>query len=215
MKPRILLAVNTKKEYYIEAVAACGGIPEARYCPEPDLSYDGLILCGGNDIQPSYYGEGEAGALNFDVARDEAEVRLAKAYLAAGKPILGVCRGHQLLNVMLGGSLHQHIAEAAAHTPTPDNSRVHPARAVEGSLLYRLYGEEFVVSSSHHQAVKTLGEGFFATAFAGNVIEGIEHKTRPLLGVQFHPEWMCGSTWRKNTADGALLFAHFLSLCRK
>ena len=86
IKPKILLSANLKKEDYIDAVNSCGGIAVAEYCPEASADgYDGLILCGGNDINPAYYNEEINGAVNIDNERDEAEFSLLKAFIDAKK----------------------------------------------------------------------------------------------------------------------------------
>ena len=103
MKLRLLLAANQKKELYANAVEACGAIADVKYAPDDNVDYDGLILCGGNDINPSYYNEEINGSVNIDDTRDKAEFVLLNKFLKTGKPILGICRGFQLMNVAFGG----------------------------------------------------------------------------------------------------------------
>lgn len=215
-KMRILLSGNTKLQYYTDAVTAAGAVATAMYLPEVDTSYDGLILCGGNDVDPKYYGEPVDGSVNIDLPRDEAEFALLDAYVKAGKPVLGICRGHQLINIYFGGSLYQDIPEADLHTCRLDYYCTHSVTAVKGSLLEKLYGTEFTVNSSHHQALKELGEGLIGTAFwKGRYNEAFEHASLPILGVQWHPERMCCSQKREDTVDGLKIFEAFLDLCRK
>lgn len=215
-KPRILLSVNTKKEYYVDAVNAAGGIAVAEYCPAVRAEgFDGLILCGGNDIDPAYYGEEMGGAVDIDHARDKAEFALFEAFMKAGKPIFGICRGEQLLNVAFGGSLYQHIANAELHTDGKSTDVSHLVRAEKGSICARLYGDEFAVNSAHHQAVKVLGKGLCLGMTADGVVEGFEHETLPVIGVQWHPERMCCSAARPDTVDGGKIFSYFIDLCRK
>ncbi len=217
MKPKILLSANRNKEYYIDAVTCAGGEAHAVYCPSVTAEYDGLIICGGNDIAPKYYGEEMNGAVNIDEARDTAEFELARAFIDAGKPVLGICRGSQLLNILFGGSLYQNLENAEEHKPLDDkgNYRVHEVKAVAGSVLSELWGESFSVNSAHHQAVKKLGDGLTATAFSGDVVEGFEHESLPVIGVQFHPEKMCCSERRADTVDGIKIFEHFIKLIEK
>ena len=215
-KMRILLSGNTKLPYYIDAVTAAGAVAVAGYLPEVDTSYDGLILCGGNDVDPKYYGEPVDGSVNIDLPRDETEFALLDAYVKAGKPVLGICRGHQLINIYFGGSLYQDIPEADLHTCRLDYYCTHSVTTVKGSLLEKLYGTEFTVNSSHHQALKELGEGLVGTAFwNGQYHEAFEHASLPIIGVQWHPERMCCSQKREDTVDGLKIFKAFLDLCGK
>ena len=119
-KIKLLLSGNTNLQYYLDAVREAGAEPFAKYLPEIDTGYDGLILCGGNDIDPSYYNEAPNGATNIDKARDEVEFSLLKAYIDAGKPVLGICRGCQLINVFFGGTLFQDLPDAHLHTNKTD-----------------------------------------------------------------------------------------------
>ena len=217
MRPKILLSVREGNQtFYVDAVTGAGGIPTARYCPEADLSYDGLILCGGSDVHPQFYREETDGARGIDLARDEAELRLADTFVRAGKPVLGICRGCQVLNVYFGGSLIQDIPGGwDVHHKEVD--KVHPVTAVEGSLLHRLYGGRFAVNSMHHQAVKELGKGLRITMRSEvvPVVECVEHETLPVIGVQWHPERMCFQKRREDTVDGAVLFRCFIRLCEE
>ena len=202
---------------YCSAVERLGGIAVASYAPQPDLSCDGLLLCGGGDIDPARYGQANQGSQPPDPVRDQAELELFHAFLQAGKPIFGICRGMQLINVALGGTLVQDLPPLVR--PFHGGSEadcVHPIRAAEGSLLHRLYGCVFPVNSSHHQAVDHLGAGLIATAWGeAGFVEGLEHPSLPIFAVQFHPERMSFARRRADTVDGAPLFAHFFSLCGK
>lgn len=217
MQPKILLSVREGNQtFYVDAVNGTGGIPVAEYCPEVDLRYDGLILCGGSDVHPKFYNEEIDGAIGIDLARDEAELRLADVFIRAGKPVLGVCRGCQVLNVYFGGTLIQDIPGGwDVHHKEVD--KVHPVTAVAGSLLHKLYGSRFSVNSMHHQSVKTLGKGLKVTMTSETVpvVECIEHESLPVFGVQWHPERMCFQKRREDTVDGAAVFAYFVDLCRK
>ena len=215
-KMRILLSVRTNSQFYIEAIEGVGAEPIAKYLPELDTDYDGLILCGGNDIDPKYYGEEMAGAVSIDDKRDTAEFALLKAFIDTGKPILGICRGYQLINVFFGGSLYQHLPETDLHRSGTDFYSAHNVKAVEDSIIYGLYGSSFSVNSAHHQAVKVLGENLRATAYWNDkYIEAYEHTSLPIFGVQWHPERMCFGQARDDTVCGAKIFEHFISLCEK
>ncbi len=214
-KPKILLSALSRPHLYVDAVNACGGIAEVEHCAKFSDSFDGLILCGGNDIDPKYYGEEINGAKDFDPSRDSAEYELTKAFIAAGKPILGICRGLQMINVVLGGSLIQHIDCAEKHIPKNGVDSAHYVKTVEGSIFEKLYGKEFTVASAHHEAIKKLGDGLKVTLTAGDIIEGIEHESLPIFAVQFHPERMCLTQKRNDTDNGIKIFEHFIGMCTK
>ncbi len=217
MKPRILLAVNSKKENYINAVNYCGGIAVPQYCPQPSTEYDGLILCGGNDIDPKYYGEDVNGSVQIDAMRDSAEWALAKAFIEKKKPIMGICRGCQLLNVVFGGSLYQDIPNAGEHSSFSDYDLVHNVSVRRESFLYDMYGAKFAVNSFHHQAIKDVGTGLniIATTPDNQTIEGVSHRELPIFGLQWHPERMCFENKREDTVDGSLVFEFFVQLCKE
>ena len=206
---KILLLVNQKSENYINAVALLGA--EA-ILNEDITDCDGLILCGGNDIHPSYYNEDVNGSRDFDIERDKREFEIAKKFLDTGKPILGICRGHQLLNILLGGTLIQNLSNASDHTQRNEMDALHTVKANPRSALFNMYGDYFFVNSSHHQGVKDLGDGLIATAYAmDGTVEAIEHMSKPYIGVQFHPERMNTN----KTENGLEIFKYFIDLCKK
>ena len=129
---------------YCAAVRGAGGEPQAGCCPAPDLRCDGLVLCGGGDLESTLYGQENRGSHPPDRERDRAEMALFRAFYGAGRPILGICRGMQLINVALGGDLIQDLppAQRALHT-APDGDLVHTVRARPGRLLHNLYGPSF------------------------------------------------------------------------
>ncbi|HTA65378.1 MAG TPA: gamma-glutamyl-gamma-aminobutyrate hydrolase family protein [Xanthomonadaceae bacterium] len=164
---------------------------------------DGLILQGGADVDPRAYGEVATNTIGpIDVVRDRFELDLLRAFIAADKPVLGICRGMQLINVAFGGTLHHDLcADGAtenwhAHVDAYDR-HVHPLRIVAGSWLSTLYdgATESLVNSIHHQGVKRLGSGLTIEARADDhVVEAIRGDARGfVLGVQWHPEFHDGS----------------------
>ncbi len=214
---------------YPAALAACGALPLVipLNLPEDILRgiferLDGLCLPGGVDVDPAEYGEArhpELGAV--DAARDHTEILLARWALEANLPVLGICRGIQLLNVAAGGSLYQHIPaqlpaagrhnhrlqDSAWETPT------HEVRIEPHSHLAQVVGaEQLATNSFHHQSLKRLAPGFEPTAWAGDgVIEAIEHPQKPFaVAVQWHPEGM----FRSDTA-ARRIFEAFVAACRK
>lgn len=215
-KPRILLSGNKKMPNYVDAVVGCGGIADAKYLPEINTDYDGLILCGGNDTDPSYYGEQIDGAVNIDYERDKCEFALVKAFVDAKKPVLGICRGCQLINIFFGGTLYQHAETAHKHSSYASYDLIHPVNAISNSVAESLYGADFTVNSSHHQAIKNLGCGLKITMTSADdgVAEGIEHTSLPIIAVQWHPERMCFSNRREDTVDGKALFEYFINMCK-
>ena len=218
MEPGILISTGGgDAANYIAAVEAAGGRAEARYLPGPDLAYDGLLLAGGGDMDPALFGQADRGSREIDRARDRAELALLDAFLGAGKPVLAICRGHQVVNVWAGGDLIQDLDPALApFHGGGEEDRVHPVRAAEGSLLHRLYGPVFPVNSSHHQALGRLGRGLTVSARSeGGVAEAMEHENLPLISVQFHPERMTGEKARPDTVDGGAVFRAFLDMVRK
>ena len=129
---------------------------------------------------------------------------------------MGICRGHQLINVYFGGTLYQDLPEAVLHKKKNGDDNIHEVRAVSDSIPGRLYGKSFSTNSSHHQAVKKLGEGLRATAFWNEqYIEAVEHETLPVFGVQWHPERMCFKHERDDTVCGAGIFKYFIETCEK
>jgi putative glutamine amidotransferase len=163
---------------------------------------DGVFLTGGVDVDPSCYGEDRHERCDrTDPARDWTELNLIRWALADGKPLLGVCRGIQAINVACGGSLYQHVPDqyprGVKHDyfpAPPEYARdylAHRIRVASDSHLGRVLGaEEVVVNSMHHQGIKALAPGLTATAFAPDgLIEGVERPDRPFfIGVQWHPE---------------------------
>ena len=215
MTPEIQISLGPELvKNYPEAVEAFGGVASAAFCPEPEPDrFAGLILSGGGDVDPALYGEENISCFGVDRARDEAEWKLIEAYVRAGKPILGICRGHQVLNVYFGGSLIQHLPNAEAHVPTREGDAAHETRAAAGSFPAQLYGERFRVNSAHHQGIDRLAPELEAVQWAPDgVIEACRHCSLPIWSVQWHPERMCLSRARSDTVDGSRLFRSFLAL---
>ncbi len=216
MKPNIMLSTGGgNAANYLAAVEAAGGVGKARYLPAPDLSCDGLVLVGGDDMDPALFGQKNTHSRGIDRARDNAELALLDAFCGARKPVLAICRGHQVVNVWLGGGLIQDLGpKLVPFHQKEEGDQVHLVRTAEGSLLRRLYGPVFPVNSSHHQGLGQLGRGLAASAWSeAGVIEAVEHASLPLISVQFHPERMTGNLARSDTVDGGAIFRAFLKLC--
>jgi putative glutamine amidotransferase len=189
---------------YVKAVQRAGGIaivlpPDEAAVAEPDLlldRVDALMLAGGADIDPSSYGaEPHAETRGTWPERDRFELALARRALARDMPVLGICRGMQLLNVALGGTLVQHLPEAIGaetHRTVAGTFSEHHVRLDPESLACAAAGREsFVVWSHHHQGVDRLGEGWKVSGWSeeDDLPEAIELPTKPFaLGVIWHPE---------------------------
>lgn len=189
-------------EEYVHAVVRAGAVPFLLPSVTADFSeqwlehLDGLVLVGGGDLDPKHYrGAGHETVYNVDAARDSAELRLTRLVLEREIPTLAICRGMQLVNTVLGGTLHVHIPDAFGEglshrapprVPTPHDVFIHPR-----SRLTTLMGcQRASVASWHHQAIDRLGAGLRAVAWAeDSVIEAVELIDNPrLIAVQWHPE---------------------------
>lgn len=209
----IQIAGEAELKNYVDALAFCGarGMLSLRPDEEPECS--GLLIPGGGDLDPSLYRQKNGGSRDINRVLDRSQFALLERYRNAGKPVLGICRGHQLINVFFGGSLIQDLPSAESHRRKNGVDAVHPTAAEPGSFLAALYGPKFVTNSSHHQGIGTVGKGLTAVQYADDgVIEGIRHKTLPIFGVQWHPERMTGALHRPETADGSVLLRAFLDL---
>jgi putative glutamine amidotransferase len=190
---------------YIQAVERAGGMPillpvvSHEDCIRAQIEIcSGLLFTGGQDIHPKFYAS-EAHLCLGDVNSrvDEYQLKLIRNALESGKPILAICRGHQLLNVACGGTLLQDLSEAPnkcmEHFQNGSQYEVmHPVKTASGSILENLLGSEFWVNSYHHQAIRDVGSGLTIIAAASDgVIESLRMNDREfVLGVQWHPERM-------------------------
>ncbi|MDD5938460.1 MAG: gamma-glutamyl-gamma-aminobutyrate hydrolase family protein [Clostridiales bacterium] len=218
--PRILISGSREGcDNYINAVRAAGGEPFGSNLPPGDGSYEPLRRTRGDQMDPAYFNQPNTASHGIDLERDEVELALARLYLSLGKPILGICRGHQLLNVALGGDLRQDIGDPLHlfHTRGElPQDRVHPVHAAPGSFLEVLYGPVFPVNSSHHQVVERLGEGLRAAAWSeSGLVEALEHESLPVRTVQWHPERMSYGLRRPDTVDGAPIFQWLVAAAGK
>lgn len=218
MKPRILLSTsnNNKTQFYIESITECGGEAFGGYLPPVSTDFDALLLCGGSDVHPNRYGEEINGSRNIDIARDAIELELFERFMAQGKPIFGICRGYQVINIALGGALHQDIPEAEKHISIDGVMQMHRVVSDGKSFLSDIYGDEYPVNTSHHQAVSTLGRSLRSIAYSRDdgYCEAIIHESLPIFGVQWHPERMSFSMRREDTVDGRYIFEYFLNQCK-
>lgn len=200
---------------YSAALSACG----ARSYIGKDLRYTvdcaGLLLAGGGDINPAFYGERRTCSYNIDIRRDRDEMELIRLFMVTGRPILGICRGIQILNVALQGTILQNVKNTKLHRYSEKNGdQIHKIRSSEHSFLRELYGNEFSVNSAHHQAVGVLADALNVSALSeDHVIEAVENREKKLYAVQFHPERMAFAHRRSDTVDGRYIFDFFLGEC--
>lgn len=210
---------------YMEGITAVGGLPLMLPLTSGDEQLrqivrrvDGVLFPGGQDIDPARYHESvSAQCGELCRRRDEMECKLLRLCRVQRKPVLGICRGLQLFNAALGGTLYQHIPQqlpdALSHQMTPPYHRpVHPVSVEAGSLLFHLVGKtQLRVNSYHHQGVKQLSPLLTACAWSPDgLIEAAEDRSQPFfLGVQWHPEL----SW-KTDADSRALFYSFVQASR-
>jgi putative glutamine amidotransferase len=185
---------------YPRVIARAGGRPvllppDEHGVEESVAALDGLVLSGGNDLDPTLYGQAPH-PLTRGMApeRDRAELALLRVALAEGLPVLGICRGGQLIAVAAGGSLHQHLPELVGHQghqPEPGRYGRHPVRLDRASRTGAILGPLAEVASHHHQGIASVGTGLEAVAWAEDgTIEAVEATARGrfVVGVLWHPE---------------------------
>ncbi len=203
---------------YAQAVTDAGGVALLLPSPVTDLdsaadavldSVDGLLLAGGADVDPAAYAQPRLTATGpARPERDAWEISLAQKAIARRIPVLGVCRGMQVLNTALGGTLIQHLPDVVggdAHCPTVGVHGRHDVDLAPASRLAALVGPRAVVATYHHQAVDRLGTGLVATGWADDgIVEAVETDG---------PEWVVGVQWHPEVHDGARLFGGFLAAC--
>ena len=204
---------------YTEDIQRAGGVAVVlptldSYARAEELlaALDGIVFSGGEDVSPAWYGEEVWNeTVRVDAVRDRSDSLLAKAALASGKPILAICRGEQMLNVVMGGSLYQDLPSQFGTEVKHGGGATHRIGLEPGSVLAEIYGTDSLsVNSYHHQGVKALAPGVRATAHsADGLVEAYENEQ--IWAVQFHPEkdLQAGDTrWLR-------LFGAFVQRCVK
>lgn len=210
-KPRPLIGISANtadidlilRRVYCDQIVRAGGVPmvlppvdDAEVLINMLEGIDGLVLTGGADYNPLWYGEQPEKELHtINSTRDLPELLLTRLAFNRQIPILGICRGVQTMAIALGGNLVQDLKTPLKHSQdAPRSEATHSVTITEGSTLYGLYGQETFVNSFHHQAVKDCGSHLHVVATAPDgVIEAVEStEQKALMGVQWHPEWMGG-----------------------
>ena len=149
--------------------------------------YDGIVIPGGGDLDPSRYGQANTASSNIDNALDDRQIDAVRRCVAAGKPVFGICKGVQLMNVAFGGTLNQNIG---GHMGV-----WHSAHVVASGWLSGVYSGSVSVLSYHHQSIRDLAPGFQVDMRAGDgTVEAISNSAKRVYGVQFHPEQMNNET---------------------
>lgn len=173
-----------------------------------------LLLPGGGDITPAFFGRKNAGSTNIDTELDILQLQALEYAALNGMPVLGICKGMQLINVFFGGTILQHMPQADTHAYN-GGDRCHATTISPGNLLFSLYGASPAVNSAHHQCIERLGRNLTVLQTAtDHTPEALRHDTLPILGVQWHPERLLPFVKTPQTlstgTDGSLLLRSFL-----
>jgi putative glutamine amidotransferase len=207
---------------YVDCVRRAGGLPWLLPPGEMHLNdffaaINGLILTGGGDLDPEcYHGKPHSTLYMVDSERDTMELQIARTAIATGMPTLAICRGVQVINVALGGTLFEHLLDVVGNEVThrlpPREPAEHPIRVLSDSHLAKiLTATEFSAASWHHQAIRDVGSGLEPVAHAADdTIEAVEMCGHPwLIGVQWHPELTAATD-----AIQQRLFDEFVTACK-
>lgn len=209
---KILIAGREKDTAnYVEVLKYLGADPVVSLQPKSVYSFDGLVLPGGGDICPSYFNQPVIDTRKPDPELDRLQFHILYQFLHTHKPILGICKGMQLLNVFFGGDIKQHVESEDLHQWNGAD-QWHPTKAHAYSVLEKLYGTEFEVNSAHHQSIDTVGQDLqIIQTSEDGIPEAICHDHLPILGVQWHPERMCLAHKKSGTVSGTAVFRWFLN----
>lgn len=206
-----------KRQNYAEALKAAGAAPIVTANLSLAADCQALLIPGGADLDPALYGAENRGSQGIRRQLDDTELALIRQFAAAGRPILGICRGLQAINVAFGGDLIQHLPTASAHCwEESTGDKQHLVQVEADSFLAGIYpdcGGGLSVNSAHHQGAGRVAEGFRVAARARDgVVEALECPRRNIFAVQWHPERMTLGRARSDTVDGLGIFRFFVGL---
>ena len=232
LRPRIAVPeIDQNVKNYTAALYAAGAEPVVISCRTEKLHqqeyldysefridyYDGLLIPGGEDICPWRYGQENFACRGCRDALDDLQFDILDRFVKAKKPVFGICRGLQIINVYFGGTMTQDIPTAEKHLAPKGSPKdlTHASCADAGCWITKLYGESFVHNSSHHQAVCRPGRGLVVDSRSAKdgVPESLHHESLPVYGVQWHPERMCLDHRRSDTVDGLPVLRFFCEIC--
>ncbi len=212
MKKILIAGYPEKTTNYENALIKSGATPVTSLHVPFTEEYDALLLPGGGDIDPVLFGQLNSGSREIDSALDRIQLMILKDFVKEKKPILGICKGMQLINIFFGGDIFQHLPSSPSHEYI-GHDQAHYSLAPKHSFLSNLYGMHFPVNSAHHQGCHTPGKNISFIQYAEDgVVEGLQHNKLPIAGVQWHPERMCFDHSQEALVDGSLLISYFLNL---
>ena len=175
--------------------------------------FDALILPGGDDIDPSLFRQENKGSRTIDRALDDAQLTFMDFFVKRNKPILGICKGAQVINVYFGGDVIQDLDDERRprHTYHDGTGEVHETSVTAGNFMHEIYGDKLVTNSFHHQAIGRVGMGLKVIQTSSDgVIEGMIHDKLPITALQWHPERMCFENITEGVADSEPVWEYFL-----
>lgn len=197
---------------YVRYVTAFGAESVVALRPEEIAGCHGLLLPGGGDITPAFYGEQNLGSADIDTELDILQLQAFDLAVKKGLPVLGICKGLQVINVALKGTLIQNLEPPVGERHRYDGEdKYHKSVISKATWLHRLYGGETIVNSAHHQAIDRLGKGLSVVSRCplDDCIEAVAHESLPIIGVQWHPERI---DFEKSRTDGGKVLKYFLEL---
>ncbi len=189
-KSQIAIVGRPKYTKNYERFLLAGGFePIVTLNPREAISCAGLILPGGGDITPAFFGEHNKGSRNIDTELDILQFQTLELFLRHELPVIGICKGMQLINIAFGGTIAQDMCDVPLHL-SPQGDLYHDTYITPGTFLASLYGETAWVNSAHHQCIQKVGSGLsvIQTCILDNCPEAIVHTEFPILGLQWHPE---------------------------